>query len=94
MTEQKAIELLRFAFPQEITKPITEEVISMAVAALEKQMPKKPLNITKYENGVAKRYENCSIVKCANCNGRLKMKSRGNYCDKCGQKIDWKEVEE
>lgn len=59
--------------------------------ALEKQVPKKPLNITKYENGVAKRYENCSVVKCANCNGRLKMKSRGKYCDKCGQKIDWNE---
>ena len=25
----------------------------------------------------------------AYCGGRLKLKSKGKYCDKCGQKLDW-----
>lgn len=36
-------------------------------------------------------YENCNIIVCPTCGGRLKLKSKGNYCDKCGQRLDWGE---
>ena len=41
MTESEAIEILRFAYPKESNRPITEEVISTAINALEKQIQKK-----------------------------------------------------
>lgn len=59
--------------------------------ALEKQIPKKPINKTALDNTIALRYENCNIVVCPNCQGRLKLKSKGKYCDKCGQRLDWSE---
>ena len=67
------------------------EALKMAVNALEKQIPKKPINKTKCDNTTAKLFENCNIVVCPLCNGRLKLKSKGKHCDKCGQVLDWGE---
>ncbi len=53
--------------------------------------PKKPINKTGLDNTMALQYENCNIVVCPDCRGRLKLKSKGKYCDKCGQKLDWSE---
>jgi hypothetical protein len=63
------------------------------IDALKKQIPKKPVNKTKHDNSTAKHYENCNIVVCPLCNGRLKLKSKGKYCDKCGQALDWSDTE-
>lgn len=60
--------------------------VRLALYSLEKQIPRKPVNKS---NG--KRIENCDVVVCPNCNKRLKLKSKGRYCDKCGQAIDWSE---
>lgn len=64
-----------------------------AIIALEKQIPKKPINKTKCDNSTAKLFENCNIVVCPLCNGRLKLKSKGKHCDKCGQALDWGDSE-
>ena len=66
-----------------------KSIILQALIELEKQIPMKPINKTKPDNGVAQHYENCHIVVCPSCAGRLKLKSKGNYCDKCGQAIKW-----
>ena len=66
--------------------------IDIAVQAIEKQIPKKPINKTKCDNSTAKRYKNCNIVVCPLCNGRLKLKSKGKHCDKCGQALDWSDT--
>lgn len=84
MTEQEAIDLLRFAFPKEITKPITEEVISMAVSALEKQIPMKPFETYDDDTCIYKHFE------CPNCEDRLSRHSTNMYCMRCGQLIDWR----
>lgn len=55
----------------------------------EKQVPKKPINKTKPDDTASRAYENCNIIVCPTCGGRLKVKSKGRYCDKCGQKLDW-----
>ena len=62
-------------------------------SALKKQIPKKPINKTKCDCTIAKLYENCNIVVCPCCGGRLKLKSKGKYCDKCGQALDWSDTE-
>lgn len=59
--------------------------------ALEKQIPRKPIDKTKPDDTASRAYENCNIIVCPTCGGRLKLKSKGKYCDKCGQKIDWRE---
>lgn len=58
--------------------------------AIDYRIPKKPICKSKNKNG---RYENCNVVMCPTCNKRLKLKSKGKCCDKCGQAIDWKGVE-
>ena len=56
---------------------------------LEKQIPRKPIDKTKPDDTASLAYENCNIIVCPTCGGRLKLKSKGKYCDKCGQKLDW-----
>lgn len=60
--------------------------------ASEKQIPMKPINKTKPNDTASLAYENCNIIVCPTCGGRLKLKSKWKYCDKCGQKLDWGEA--
>ena len=60
--------------------------------ASEKQIPRKPIDKTKPDDTASRAYENCNIIVCPTCGGRLKLKSKGKYCDKCGQKLDWGEA--
>lgn len=69
----------------------TYEVRMEAIKALEKQISKKPIDKTKPDDTASLAYENCNIIVCPTCGGRLKLKSKGKYCDKCGQKLDWSE---
>ena len=60
-----------------------EKAIEIAVDAIEKQIPKKPL---KYK----------LIYLCPNCYRPEYIKQRGaldTHCGFCGQAIDWSEVE-
>lgn len=59
------------------------EALKIAVVALDKQIPQRPINLS---NAPLDAY--CAIFRCPRCKGRLKMKSKGAYCDKCGQAID------
>ena len=60
------------------------KAISMAIEALEKQIPKKP------------RETRCALM-CANCGHKITEKGckklYRNYCKKCGQAIDWSDDE-
>lgn len=69
---------------KEKSRKAVDEACLMACEALDKQIPKKPLNLS---NAPLDAY--CAIFRCPRCEGRLKMKSKGAYCDKCGQAIDW-----
>ena len=60
------------------------EALKIAVVALDKQIPQRPINLS---NAPLDAY--CAIFHCPRCKGRLKMKSKGAYCDKCGQALDW-----
>lgn len=92
MTVQEAIKELSYdntAYGGKCTKEVRE----MAIKALEKQIPKKPLkrlcgdcqrdciNCDRYED------------RCPNCNGSLYIEcgEPHKHCPHCGQKIDWEE---
>ncbi|MBQ8570320.1 MAG: hypothetical protein IJ444_02280 [Kiritimatiellae bacterium] len=57
--------------------PFLDEAVAVAMVALTKQIPKKPLLI----NG---------RMKCPNC--MKNDRSLGYYCDCCGQPIDWSDA--
>lgn len=57
--------------------------------AVMKQISRHPVDKTKPDSGYGNYYENARVIVCPNCNGRLKLKSKGKYCDKCGQRLDW-----
>lgn len=61
--------------------------------AVTKQISRHPVDKTKPDSGYGNYYENARVIVCPNCNGRLKLKSKGKYCDKCGQKLSWSDYE-
>lgn len=60
------------------------EALKMAIEALEKQIKKKPLNVT-YDDGYLE-YWNCP-----NCHIQHSEEIKV-FCDVCGQAIDWRSV--
>lgn len=86
MTYKEAKDILRVAAAEvEWNCPLDYAVaFRMAEEALDKQIPMKPICLDR-----TKHFENCDIVLCPRCRKRLKMKSKGKYCDKCGHAIDW-----
>ena len=61
------------------------EVFRMAIKALEKQIPKKAKQKLYLES------DDMYVGQCPNCN--FGMNSEMNYCDYCGQRLDWSEDE-
>jgi hypothetical protein len=87
MTESEAIMIIENERPScgekiKFTEEEKYEAYSMAIQALEKQMPKKP-DFT----------EDKEFVLCPCCNGKGLL-NKQKYCDNCGQKLDWSEESE
>jgi Zn finger protein HypA/HybF involved in hydrogenase expression len=55
----------------------------MAIQALEKQIPKRPLEVQYYK----------SFGKCPLCEQVVSARSAKNFCQYCGQAIDWRTKE-
>lgn len=75
----KLLEMLSSDEFQQFTSSEFDDAIYMAIKALEKRIPKEPI------------HKDGEII-CPNCLGALiySMHSfKGNYCDECGQAIDW-----
>ena len=73
----------------------------MAIQALEKQMPKKPVHDGCYDkngiwhewNGInGKPYELCPDCRTNLC-CEMPYEKKPNFCDNCGQKLDWSDEE-
>ena len=60
-----------------------KEALTMAIADMEKQIPKKP-------NEEQKDCVEATIPRCPNCHSMFIEK----YCAKCGQAIDWSEEDD
>ena len=89
MTNQEAINDLKVIL-SEITEceesicyitDVDAEPLKLAIKALERQIPKKPIY------GAAN-------IKCPNCEATLLYYFHSfkiDYCDECGQRLDWSE---
>jgi uncharacterized protein (UPF0212 family) len=76
MTENEAINVLQLNKPFTASKE-ANNAIEMAIQALEKQMPKKPQEIS------------WGATKCSICGQEFGFNSHFNHCSNCGQKLDW-----
>lgn len=86
MTELEAINRLKYRIETAshivgVESGNSFEDIEMAIAALEKQVTKKPLNMS----------EECGLLigNCLCCNEKINQYLNTLYCEYCGQKIDW-----
>lgn len=104
MTEQEAIKIMKGIEAVEGTFPEdgndVEETLSLAIKALEKQIPKKPKQSGVTDSkGVFHPTNGISGVPydlCPNCKTNLctdgffgRNKKSMKYCENCGQKLDW-----
>lgn len=89
MTENEAIKELHKIRPRGgIIPQKRAEALDVAIQALEKQIPKKPV---KSENQVV-RYAN--TYYCPICNLGITGTNIAKWCYHCGQKLDWSEESE
>lgn len=90
MTNEEAIKMLeRIQDPEPYEPQITKsayDALQMGIDALKKQIPMKAVG-THYAH-----------MRCPSCNHRIpsgggsSSRRRDNWCNYCGQKIDWSEL--
>jgi len=90
MTTEEAIKMLeRIQDPEPYEPQITKsayDALQMGIDALKKQIPMKAVG-THYAH-----------MRCPSCNHRIpsgggsSSRRRDNWCNYCGQKIDWSEL--
>ena len=86
MTESEAI--IRLKMQRTFAYGINAKVLCMAINALEKQIPKKPM--ISYDERVKENWCSCGV--CSFGFG-WKRTVHYKYCPDCGQKIDWSDEE-
>ncbi len=88
MTVNTAVEVLQYY----VSNSEHYEATRMAIAALEKRMPKKPAKNggleedIKIGSAIFKKGTNV-LSKCPDCGGWLRPMQK--YCSDCGKSIDW-----
>ena len=86
ITEKTAISILNSARPRKGSYYRLSKAFDMAIKALEKQIPKKPV----FKESTDKHEDGCWT--CPVCGGTIGVYDlRDNWCSDCGIKIDWSE---
>lgn len=99
MTENEAIKELHDIRPRGgIIPQKRAEALDMAIQALEKQIPKKPMRIERSAMGWEYMDYYCHCGKFIGTEPHIKsILEKGEipveYCDNCGQKLDWSDEE-
>lgn len=101
MNEQEAVETLERLFSDSTNEdyPFTEcfaNALAVAMQALEKQIPKRPMRIERNAMGWEYRDYYCPCGKFIGAEPHIKsILEKGEipvkYCDNCGQRLDFKE---
>ena len=87
MTEQEAINVMKKYTEEPISKVVIE-AHQMAIEALEKQIAKKP---NLWGDGYADGELVYDMYTCPNCEVNDEIENASDYCQNCGQKLDWSE---
>lgn len=90
MTYEEAIEILQEERDYAQFSQYVKEAIKIATSAIEKQIPKKPINVEKH------------YYECPCCKQDLGVSDDDifvyenpikKYCNNCGQALDWSDTE-
>ena len=98
MTPKEAIEylnIMKLSTEDDSVGEIKKEVCDIAIEALEKQIPKKPIKLTYkllIDAGWIYACPNCKMA-CGENKYHLEATSDEMYCPSCGQAIDFEELE-
>lgn len=96
MTENEAIEAIQFDLKigGEIHSQILRNAVDVAIQALEKQIPKKPIFDYNLSDTLSKFHCECgNIIKVSHDVGIMDNNNAPNYCSNCGCKLDWSDEE-
>lgn len=102
MIESEAIKEFQRNIDMPFGSNISREASGLAIQALEKQIPKKPVHDGCFDNeGVWHEWNGINgrpYDLCPNCNTNLCCEmpcdSKPNYCSKCGCRLDWSDNNE
>ena len=90
MTESEAIEILIGIRLVSGYSKKREEALDMAIAALEKQEGKKPINVRLADGRLGD--NGIKSGECPSCGREVDGNLLGIYCGSCGQKLDWSDA--
>lgn len=94
MTENEAIREVRFnmstiGLSDKAAKRVVE-ARNMAIKALEKQIPKKPIFNHNLSDTLSVFHCECgNVIKVSHDAGIMDNNNAPNYCSKCGCRLDW-----
>lgn len=98
MTENEAIREVRFnmstiGLSDKAAKRVVE-ARNMAIKALEKQIPKKPIFNHNLSDTLSLFHCECgNAIKVSHDIGIMNNNNAPNYCSKCGCRLDWSDEE-
>lgn len=98
MTENEAIREVRFnmstiGLSDKAAKRVVE-ARNMAIKALEKQIPKKPIFNHNLSDTLSVFHCECgNAIKVSRDIGIMNNNNAPNYCSKCGCRLDWSDEE-
>lgn len=96
MTEREAIKRIKECRNTPNFQPYIymNEALNMAIKALEKQMPKKPIFNHNINDTLSVFHCECgNTIKVSHDIGIMNNNNAPNYCSKCGCRLDWSDGE-
>lgn len=86
MEYEEALESIKYELYEEGHCTYIEQELETAIKALERQIPKKPKRyITDFPSC-------CKVSKCPSCGQEFGFNDGFNFCENCGQAIDWSDT--
>lgn len=89
MNYEEALETIRYEVDEECHCGYIENELRLAMAALEKQIPKKVVPYCK--GGIAMACPECGTFQ--DFCGEKTLDDKSPFCYKCGQALDWSDTE-
>lgn len=97
MTENEAIEAMQFDLKVggEIHSQVLRDAVDVAIQALEKQIPKRPIFNHNLSDTLSLFHCECgNAIKVSHDIGMMDNSNAPNYCSKCGCRLDWSDENE